>query len=78
MKLVNDNVALYRCIIKLETNKFYLVKNFSGKWFILKKNEFIKNLIVKNDYHFFAERKRGYLLDILIPVDKDLCLNNCG
>ena len=60
-----------RCIIKSERSKCYIGKDYNGKKYKIIKNEYIK-CKVGDDFYFYANIKRGLLMDTLEPISDEM------
>ncbi|MBD7911330.1 hypothetical protein [Clostridium cibarium] len=61
----------FRCMIKDETNKYYVGVDYNGKKYNIVKNENIR-CKVGDDFYFYAIKERGFLRDKLIPISDEM------
>jgi len=61
----------YRCIIKSEAKNYFVGMDYNGNKYKIIKNEHIKCKI-GDDFYFYANRKKGFLKDILTPISDEM------
>ena len=63
---------LYRIRINRGTKKYFIGKDYDNKRYKIEKNKYSNKLRVGSDSYFYARRKEGFLVTILIPIsDKE-------
>ena len=67
---------LFRCILKYETKKYFIGYTYNKQWYIIIKNEFNRHFKVGNDYNFFADRLKGFIIDKLVPLNEEEIYSN--
>ena len=69
---IGDNIMIndFRCIIKFDMGKSYIGIDYFDRKYSIKKNKYIR-CRVGDDVHFFARRKKGWIIDTLTPVSDE-------
>ena len=62
---------LYRLIIKIDMGNYFLAKSFSNKYYLVKKNEFIKRFTKGADVSIYAHKCKGILFNVLTPISDE-------
>lgn len=62
---------LYRLIIKKEIGNYFLAKSFANKYYLVKKNEFIKRFAKGADVSIYAHKCKGILFNVLTPISDE-------
>ena len=62
---------LYRIYLKKENNKCFIGKDFNNKKYKIMKNKETEKFKIENDYSFYANKVKGFMIDTLTPISDE-------